>query len=182
MASNVGYEDAPAHHQRAERDRQPRCDREYVEETYIERKSRYYESSSRSRSPSSESRDIGGGGSGLGEIAAGKANNNFVRSKSRGSVRSYDSRSPVRRKRSQSISDYVNKGLAAVGLKAAADTHRSSQYEDDCSRNGLAAQSGKNGNSRSASNFSSGDSDLPSSSDEERQLKKKRKENEILGD
>ena len=159
-------------------------------------------SSSRSSSLSSESRDIGGGGSGLGEIAASKAISNCIRSKSRGRVRSsssssHHSRNPVHRKRGKSVSDYVNKGLAAVGLKAAADpeddTRRLSHYEDDCSRNGrpreggsrkahyqvaageaVAVQPGKNGNSHSASNFSLTDSDLPSSSDEERQLKKMR--------
>jgi hypothetical protein len=166
-------------------------------------------SSSQSSSLSSESRDIGGGGSGLGEIAAGKAIYNCIHSKSQGRVRSsssssYHSRNPVHCKRGKSVSDYVNKGLAVVGLKAAADaqddTRRLSHYEDDCSQNGrpreggsrevryqvaasgaVAAQPGKNGNSYSASNFSLTDSELPSSSDEERQLRKMRGKELLTG-
>jgi hypothetical protein len=165
-------------------------------------------SSSRSSSLSSESRDIGGGGGGLGEIAASEATYKSIRSKSRGRVRSsssssYHSRNLVHHKRGQSVSDYVNKGLAAVGLKAAADAQgdmrRLYHDDDDCSRNGrpreggsrevryqvvaggaVTAQPGKNGNSHSASN-SSRNSDLPSSSDEERQLKKMRRKELLTG-
>lgn len=102
----------------------------------------------------SESRGRDGGGSGLeklagagGVAALGKMAYDRMRSKSRDRSRgrgrsssgsSYDSRRgpPAQRKRSQSVSDYVNKGLAAVGLKEAADTRddrRHRDYEDDYS-------------------------------------------------
>lgn len=98
----------------------------------------------------SESRGRDGGASGLeklagagGVAALGKMAYDRMRSKSRGRGRSsssssYDSRRgpPAQRKRSQSVSDYVNKGLAAVGLKEAADTRddrRHRDYEDDYS-------------------------------------------------
>lgn len=111
-------------------------------------------------------------------VATGKARSNYFRSKSQGRGRSstrsnYDSNIRIRDKRDPIVSDYVNKGLTEVGLKAAADTpehtNRSSYYE------------GKNRHSRSASTFSSTGSDLLSSSDEERQLKKMRGKEVLSG-
>ncbi|KAI1616789.1 hypothetical protein EDD37DRAFT_61588 [Exophiala viscosa] len=93
---------------------------------------------------------------GLGDLAAGgviaatakKAYDRF-RSRSRGRARSrsssYDSysQSPPRRKRSQSVAGYAAKGLAALGLKDAADkvdppsrSRRSSRHYDGYSDDG----------------------------------------------
>ncbi|KAK4943886.1 hypothetical protein LTR10_016602 [Elasticomyces elasticus] len=92
---------------------------------------------------------------GLGDLAAGgvvaatakKAYDRF-RSRSRGRARSrsssYDSysQSPPRRKRSQSVAGYAAKGLAALGLKDAAEkvdpnrSRRSSRHYDDYSDDG----------------------------------------------
>ncbi|KAL2221277.1 hypothetical protein M432DRAFT_265790 [Thermoascus aurantiacus ATCC 26904] len=78
--------------------------------------------------------------------AAGDENKDRVRSKSRGRQRSssrdsYDSRSPPpyrgSKKRSQSVSEYITKGLGAMGLSDEADNAnrgrrgRSSRYSDD---------------------------------------------------
>lgn len=121
-------------------------------------------SKSRGRNESPESRDgRSQSRGGLGDLAAGgvlaatgKKLYDKVRSRSRGrgeedrgrarsrgsSYDSYDSRSPPRRKRSQSVSAGLAKGLSAVGLNSVADKvdperRKSRGYDDDVSsRNG----------------------------------------------
>lgn len=99
---------------------------------------------------------------GLGDLAAGgvvaataKKVYDHVRSRSRGRARSRsssydsrDSRSPPPRKRSQSVAGYAAKGLAALGLKDAADkvdpsrSRRSSRHYDDYSDDGRSSRNG----------------------------------------
>lgn len=110
-------------------------------------------SKSRGRGGSPDGRGRSQSRGGLGELIAGgalaataKKGYDRWRSKSRGRERSlsssgssYDSRSPPRnRRRSQSVSGYAAKGLAAMGLKDAADkidpdrrsTRRGNSYND----------------------------------------------------
>lgn len=104
----------------------------------------------RGRSESRGIRDVAAGGV---VAAAAKKVYDSVRSRSRGRARSRsssfdsrDSRNPPKRSRSQSVAGYAAKGLAALGLKDAADkvdpVRRQSKhnyddyYDDRSSRNG----------------------------------------------
>lgn len=156
---------------------------------------------SRSRSRArSKSRGRDGGGSGLGGLAAGglaaAAGKALLdhrnRSKSRGR-RSYssdsDSRSPPRnKKRSKSVSEYVSRGMAAVGLgdsgkdkrrddyRDSRGSRRDRDYYDDRGQQGRLRGGGGEGGD-GVGNTSSSEDEIVSSSEEDRtQTKMHRKE------
>ena len=153
---------------------------------------------SRSRGPRGgrHSREEKSGGSGLGGLAAGglaaaagKALLNARnRSKSRGrkdySSDSDDNRGPRRdKKRSSSVGAYLDKGMAALGLKDKEKPRRSRHYDDDDyddyrssrgpppTQGRLRGGGGEGGDGVRAGGTSSSDDDM-SSSEEERQRKK----------
>lgn len=120
--------------------------------------------------------------------AAGKALLDArARSKSRGrrgdSSDSDDSRGPRRNKRSHSVGGYLDKGMAALGLKdekKSRDSRRSRRYDDDDDHRSTRGppptqgrlRGGDAGYARNARSGSSSSDDDVSSSEEERQRKK----------
>ena len=168
---------------------------------------------SRSRGPatrgSSRARSQSRGGvkdlaAGAGLAAVGKSLFDRVRSRSRGRARSdsvssfssYDSRSPPRkrdqkRSRSKSITDAARKGMAALGIGAAADKRKSRRYSSDEDyaprdvgqpRSMTVSSEGNNGlpahfeteKHHFGDPNTDSDSDLGSSSDEDKERKKSR--------
>lgn len=156
----------------------------------------------RSKSRSRRSNSSGGGLKDLVTTgilaAAGKQVYDRMRSKSRGQDRSSsrDSASPPRhrdgpRRRSSSVSEYISKGLAALGLEDKNDDNRrhrhrrerSSRYSDESDdeyrdeyrssrRRSSRDVRGSQGGSKSSSRSTGSDSDLGSSDEEKRERKK----------
>lgn len=158
----------------------------------------YYSRSSSPYSGSGDVRDVDGGLEKPAEVMAlvtgGKDIYNPVRSKSRNRDRDlYGNRSPIQHERHQGTLTYIDKEVSVTESETAVDIQDGtslSNYRDDDYRNGYwrektsrnaqyptvagGVQSQENKNSRPSSDSSSTHSDIPSISEEKRQLKKMR--------